>query len=146
MPARSIKGLTKKELNAPPPKGSSGTWTIQQIIIHLMDSHMTAADRMKRIIAMENPAITAYDETLFSQRLHYDKLDAALAAEAFRITHVLMAEILRQLPDAAFDRAGMHSERGRVTLGQLVKDYTEHVDHHMKFVREKRRLMGKPLE
>ncbi len=145
VPTRAIAGLTKQDLNAPPPAGSPGKWTIQQIIVHLMDSHLIAADRMKRIIAEDNPTIIGYDETAFVQHLHYDKVDTAMATEAFRLVHRMMADLLRQLPDAAFARFGTHNERGRLTLEQMVTGYTEHVDHHMTFVREKRRLMGKPL-
>ena len=143
VPARAIKGLTPKELNSHP---VPGTWSIQQIIVHLMDSHLIGSDRMKRMIAEDNPTIIAYDETQFSKNLHYDKLDAGMAAEAFRINQLLTAELLRHLPDAAFERAGMHSERGRITVGTLVKDYTGHVDHHMKFLRQKRTALGKPLD
>jgi hypothetical protein len=145
VPARAIKGLTKAELNTLPP-GALGSWTIQQIVVHLMDSHLIGSDRMKRIIAEENPTLIGYDETLFARNLHYDKIDAGLAAEAFRINQLLTAELLRHLPNEAFNRAGMHSERGRVTLGQLVSDYSGHVEHHMKFIRAKRTLLGKPLE
>lgn len=145
-PARGIKGLSKAELNAPPPPGAPGKWTIQEIVVHLLDSHMVAADRMKRIIAEDTPTLIGYDETLFAKNLHYDKIDAAMACEAFRLIHMMMADILRQLPDSAFQRFGNHNERGRLTLENMVIDYTKHVDHHMKFLREKRRLMGKPMD
>lgn len=144
VPARALEGLSTKELNTLP-ADAPGKWTIQQIIVHLMDSHLIGSDRMKRIIAEDNPTLIGYDETRFAANLHYDKVDAAMAAEAFRINQLLTADLLRQLPDAAFNRAGQHSERGRVTLGQLVRDYAGHVDHHMKFVREKRKLLGKRL-
>lgn len=144
VPAKAIKGLTKKDLNSLP-AGAPGRWTIQQIIVHLMDSHLIGSDRIKRMIAEENPTIIGYDETLFSKKLHYDKLDATMAAEVFRLNQLLTAELLRQLPESALQRAGMHNERGKITVSQLVNDYTGHVDHHMKFLREKRKLIGKPL-
>ena len=143
IPAKAIKGLSKKDLNGFP---VPGTWSIQQIIVHLMDSHLIGSDRMKRIIAEDNPTLIGYDESKFAANLHYDKMDAAMAAEAFRINQLLTAELLRQLPDAAFDRAGMHNERGRVTLRDMVTSYTKHVDHHMKFVHQKRKLLGKPMD
>jgi hypothetical protein len=137
----SIAGLSRAELNAHP---VPDTWSIQQIVLHLMDSDLIASDRMKRVIAEENPTLIGYDETAFSKRLFYDQLDAAMACDVFRQNRLLTAAILRNLPAEAFSRRGMHNERGAVTLGDLLETYVGHLDHHLKFIREKRRLLGKP--
>jgi hypothetical protein len=142
LPAQAIRGLTVEELNALP---IPGTWSIQQIILHLMDSDLIASDRMKRVIAEEKPTIIGYDETAFSKYLFYEKLDGAMACEVFRLNRLLTAAILRNVSDTAFSRTGMHSERGVVTLEHFVETYTEHLEHHLKFLREKRKVLGKPL-
>jgi len=113
--------------------------------MHLLDSDLVASDRMKRVIAEDTPSLMGYDETAFAKRLHYDKLDPVQACETFRLNRLLTATILRQLPDETFERAGMHSERGRETLAEHVAHYVEHLDHHMKFLREKRKLLGRAL-
>jgi hypothetical protein len=140
VPGEAIRGLTTAELNAFP---VPGTWSIQQIVVHLMDSDLVGSDRMKRVAAENMPQLIGYDETAFAKNLHYDKLDPVQACEVFRLNRLLTATILRNLPDAAFQRAGMHSERGRETLAELLEGYADHLDHHMKFLREKRRLLGK---
>ena len=143
VPGEAIRGLTAAELNAFPVPGS---WSIQQIIIHLMDSDLIGSDRMKRVAAENSPPqLIGYDETAFAKNLHYEKLDPVQACEVFKMNRLLTAMVLRNLPDAAFARHGMHSERGRETLEELIVGYTEHVDHHMKFLKEKRKLLGKPL-
>jgi uncharacterized damage-inducible protein DinB len=141
LPGKEIAGLTKEQLNAHP---VPGTWSIQQIVMHLMDSDLIGADRMKRIIAEEQPpAIIGYDETAFSKNLFYDQLDAAAACQIFAANRRLMAEILRRLPDEAFERSGMHNERGKVTLGEQLALYAWHAEHHLKFLREKKAMVGK---
>jgi len=142
VPSRAIEGLTREDLLAVP---VPGTWSIQQLIVHLMDSHVTCALRMRKIIAEDNPLLTAYDQSAFVRSLHYDQTDAKAAAEIFRLVQRMMAQVLRQLPDSAFARSGIHTERGKVTLGELVPDYIQHVEHHMKFLRAKRKALGKPL-
>ena len=52
--------------------------------------------------------------------------------------------ILRRLPAETFHREGTHNEHGQVTLAWLVTTYVEHLDHHLKFIHEKRRLLGSP--
>jgi len=142
MVAESIKGLTRDDFRATP---VPGTWSIQQIVIHLMDSDLIASDRMKRVIAEDNPAIIGYNETAFSQKLFYDKLDPAVAADIFKKNRELTAIILQNLPDNAFARTGTHNERGKISLQELLAMYVQHLEHHLGFLRHKRQLLGKPL-
>ncbi len=144
-PSTWARGLSAKDLNAPPPTGAPGKWTIQQIILHVLDSDLIATHRMKRIIAEENPLLISYDETAFVARLGYERLDAAQACELFRLNRLHTAAILRSLPEPAFQRSGVHNERGKVTLAELLQMYAQHVPHHGKFVEAKRKLMGNPL-
>lgn len=141
-PRRAIAGLSPAELNAFP---IPGTWSIQQIVLHWMDSDLVGADRMKRVIAEDNPPLLGYDESAFAQRLAYDQQDIERACEIFRLNRLQMASILQRLPDEAFARCGMHSERGRETLADLVQIYIDHIELHLKHLRKKRELLNKPL-
>lgn len=145
-PARAIAGLSPEDLNWLPPatRFELGAWSIHQLIVHLMDSHVTAAWRMRKIIAENNPLITAYDESAFVARCGYENTDTRTATEIFRIVQRMMADVLKHQPDEAFHRTGIHTERGKITLGEMVPDYIEHVEHHMKYIRAKREALGKP--
>ena len=139
---QAIAGLDAQQLNAFP---VPGTWSIQQIVLHMMDSDLIGADRMKRVAAETSPpTLIGYDETAFAGGLFYDQLDPQLACDVFEKNRMLTAEILRRLPAASFQRTGMHNEHGQMTLAELLATYVEHLEHHLKFVREKRRLLGAP--
>jgi len=143
LPAAAIAGLTRQQLNA---FAVPGTWSIQQIVIHLMDSDLIGADRMKRVAAEDRvPSLIGYDESAFVRNLFPDQLDPRLACEVFEKNRLLTAEVLRRLPEAAFQRTGDHNEHGIMTLAELVQNYADHLDHHLKFIREKRTLLGCPL-
>jgi len=139
---RIVHGLSRDEVLKPLPPGE---WSLQQLVMHLYDSDMVVADRMRRIAAMDRPLLMGYDENLFLARLPYGANDLATAAEAFRLNRLLMAQQLRAMPDAAFERVGVHSERGIESLADLVRGYTKHVDHHLEFARGKRAALGKPM-
>lgn len=135
----AIEGLTREQmLTFPVP----GTWSVQQLVMHLFDSDLVGLDRMRRIIAMDRPLLMGYDENGYVKGLHYESADAALAARAFEANRLVMGGALRDLPDEAFQRAGVHSERGLVTLADEVQVYVRHLDHHMEFMRAKRRALG----
>ena len=131
----SIKGLSREQLTAFP---VPGTWSIAQIVVHVWDSDAAATHRMKRIAAEETPLIIAYDETAFTKTLHYHDMDLDRVCTLFELNREHTAEMLRLLPDEAFDRKGVHNQRGFLTLGGLVRGYVEHLEHHLGFVERKR--------
>jgi uncharacterized damage-inducible protein DinB len=135
-----VQGLTHDDLHALP---VPGTWSIQQIIIHLLDSDLVLADRMKRVIAEDKPALLAFDENRWAKQLAYDFRSADDAVALFGLNRKQMAEVMRRLPDEAFARTGTHNERGVQTLEQIVGFAVEHLDHHLKFARDKREKLGK---
>lgn len=143
VPGRAIAGLTREELLAFP---VPGTWSIQQIAVHLMESDLIAGDRIRRIAAMKNPLIMNYDESAFIRELHPELVDAGRACEVFRVHRELLAPVLGALPVEAWSRTGIHSEYGLRTLTQMVKGYCDHLDHHVGFIARKRRLLGKPID
>ncbi len=141
-PAEAIAGLTREQLNAFP---VPGTWSIQQIVVHLMDSDLIGADRMKRVAAEDRPpTLIGYDESAFASKLFCDQLDPQMACDVFAKNRLLTAEILRRLPATAFERTGHHNEHGVMTLAELLANYVEHLNHHLKFILQKRQLLGCP--
>jgi len=144
--AQSIRGLTAEDMAAVPEPGANvGKWTIQQVVIHLADADSVVADRMKRVIAEDNPPLIAFDENKWAAGLHYDERSATDAAKVFELTRKQMATILRKLPESAFARSGMHSEAGKKTLTDLVQMAVNHLEHHLKFIHAKRARMGKEM-
>ncbi|MEO8268513.1 MAG: DinB family protein [Aureliella sp.] len=132
-------GLTQAQLSAVP---IPGTWSLQQIAIHLFDSDLIASDRMKRIAAMEHPLLIGYDETAFSQLPGTNELDAHQACNIFFQCRQMTATILRSLPDESFARYGIHNEAGKVTLAEMIDKYIEHLDGHLVHVANKRAMVS----
>jgi uncharacterized damage-inducible protein DinB len=132
-------GLSRQDLLAVP---IPGTWSLQQLAIHMLDSDLIASDRMKRIAAMDKPLLCGYDETAFSQLPGIDELNAHEACEMFDRNRQMTATILRKLPDASFERIGIHNEIGKVTLAEMVDKYIYHLDYHLTFVYKKRQMIA----
>jgi DinB superfamily len=140
-PLKAIQGLTPADLNAFP---IPGTWSIQQIVIHLMESDLIATDRMKRVAAEATPPlIVAYDESAFIKLLAPERIEATKACELFKMNRELTAIVLRSLPDSAFEKFGIHNQRGKMMLGDLVKGYVEHARGHLVHLHKKRAMLGK---
>lgn len=138
----AIAGLVRADCVARP---GPGAWSIQELVIHLADSDAVAIERMKRVIAEKEPILRAYDENAWIQHHFCNDQSMEDAAALFELNRRQMARILRKQPDDAFDRFGMHSDNGRLTLSKLLTTYIDHLDHHLKFLRDKRERLGKPV-
>jgi hypothetical protein len=136
----SIKGLLLEDLLAYP---VPGTWSIQEIVIHLMDSDLIATDRMKRILAMDNAMLPDYDESAFIKKLYPAEQSAEQAVAIFDLNRQMFSKVLRKLSPEDFERKGIHSKRGPVSMGGQLKLYVWHLDHHLKFIVDKREKLGK---
>lgn len=137
----AFHGLTKEQLLAYP---IPGTWSLQQIAVHMFDSDLIGADRIKRIAAMNKPLLIGYDETAFSAFAGIDSIDAMEACSIVAKVRQFTGILLRALPDEAFDRWGVHNEVGKVTLAEMITKYIHHLDGHLVHVRKKRELLGVP--
>ena len=138
---RAFAGLTRDDLLSEP---VPGTWSLQQIAVHLLDSDLIGSDRMKRIAAMPLPLLIGYDESAFSKLPGANSLDIDQVCDMFDRNRQFTATILRSLPDESFLRCGIHNEIGRVSLGEMVGKYIHHLEGHLAFVATKRQILGKP--
>lgn len=132
-------GLTDTQLNT---RIGPGEWSVMENAVHLLDSDLASTHRMRRIVAEENPLLIAYDENAFIAKLPSSQANLAEVLDTFDANRRFTARWLRTLPADAFARTGIHTQRGKVTLLQIVEIYANHVDHHLKFVAEKRRNLG----
>ena len=142
----AIAGLTEQELLQQPPADAPaelGRWSIQQVAIHLVDAEMVYAERMKRVIAEDTPRLIGFDEAQWAARLNYERQSAADAADLVERVRRQTARMLAGLPDAAFDRRGIHDQAGSVTLNDLIVQIIRHLEHHVRFIARKRQWLGR---
>lgn len=136
----AVTGLSRETLTARP---GPGIWSILELVIHVVDSDAIVIDRMKRIITEDVPQLLNADEGAYVTRLHSHDQSLDDAIVLFEVGRRQLARVLRLLPDEAFDRTGNHDVTGTVTLGGLVAAYSDHLDHHMKFLHAKLATLGK---
>lgn len=135
----SVSGLTREQLVARP---IAGKWSTLEVVCHIADFEPVFSHRMKRIIAEEKPTLMVADENRFVTALHYHERDVEEELNLIAVIRSQCARILRKLPETAFARIGVHSERGPRTLEQILMSAVNHIPNHVKFVREKRAALG----
>lgn len=136
---QAVAGMTREQVLARP---VPGRWSTLEVICHLADFDPVYADRMKRVIALEQPSLLGADENRFAATLAYHDRDLDEELDIIDRTRSQMARILKRLPAEAFARVGVHNECGPRTLEQLLETVTNHIQHHVKFIHEKRKALG----
>jgi uncharacterized damage-inducible protein DinB len=137
--AQAIAGMSDEQLRARP---IPDKWSTHEVLCHLADFEPIFATRLKSIVCFDRPALPGYDENAFFQRLAYDARDPHEELALIQASRASMTRILRTLSQADFQRVGVHSELGEVTLEKLLGYATRHLPHHTQFVLEKRKALG----
>ena len=135
---QAVAGMTQEQLVARPVPGK---WSTLEVICHLADFEIVCADRIKRVIAENEPTLFGGDEKVFVTRLAYHERNAEEELLLIALPRQQVAHILRTLKPEDFQRRGIHSEAGPLTLATLAERMTNHIPHHVQFIEEKRKFL-----
>lgn len=136
---QAIAGMTAEQLRAAPVPGK---WSTHQVIIHLADAEQAFTHRIKRILAEDRPTYNKWEENDFVSRLCYADQSAEDAMTTIEVLRRQLARILRKMPADVLERKGVHSQAGEQTAREVIDKDIWHLQHHLKFVQEKRKALG----
>ena len=125
--ARSLEGFDEDSLSAHP---IPGKWSAREVVQHLADSEMNSAIRLRKLLTEDEPQIQGYDQEHYATSLRYNERPIAPALDALRGARATTGQLLDQMTDADWSRAGMHSESGRYTAEDWLRIYAGHAHNH----------------
>lgn len=134
----AVRGLSDAQLDTPYREGG---WTVRQVVHHVADSHVNAYVRCKLTLTEADPPAKGYDENAWA-RLADVALPIEPSLALLDALHQRLDAALRAAPPEAFARACLHSEKGRLTLDDLVATYAWHGHHHTAHVTTLRAAKG----
>jgi hypothetical protein len=105
-------------------------WSAHEVIVHCGDAETNAAGRIRYLLAEANPVIQGYDQARWARELDYHQLPLAPALATVEAVRANTVPLLRRTSDAAWARAGTHSESGRYDAEQWLRLYAEHLENH----------------
>ena len=135
---QAVAGMSRKQLLERP---IPGKWSTLEVVCHLADFEIVFADRIKRVIAENEPTLFGGDPDAFASRLAYHDRDLEEELCIIETIRGQVVRILRTLSPADFHRRGLHLEAGPLTLENLVQRLIGHVPHHVRFIEEKKAVM-----
>ena len=112
-------------------KPAPNRWSIHEIIVHLADSEANSFARCRCFIAEPGKTIMAYDQDLWASRCDYHRQSTEDALELFRLLRKMSYDLIRRLPEAAWNSSVNHPEVGTMSYDQWLVIYEEHVRKHI---------------
>jgi hypothetical protein len=133
--AAVLTGAAGSEVDFHPQEGE---WSVRQIVAHVADSEVAATFRFRRMIAEPNPTLEAFDGEAWAEHLDYARRKPSQSLETFRRLRQENYELLHNLDANAFSRTAHHTERGTITLLELVKLLADHPESHARQIQRVR--------
>jgi hypothetical protein len=131
----ATRGAEEAFCDRPP---APGKWSIRQIVTHVTDADVVAAMRFRLIAAQPGSRLTPFDQEVWAERLGYNRQPLSDALKAFVAVRKYTAQMLRNLPEAAWSNTAVHEERGEVSLAAYVEHMCVHAENHAEQIRKAR--------
>jgi len=107
-----------------------GEWAVIEVVAHMADVDERAHDRLRRMLAEDNPLLPAFDQDALAKERGYLGMDLAEELRRYQQTRAAhVADLEKLLPDQ-WRRPGRHADAGDLTV-ELYEAHvaSEDVDH-----------------
>lgn len=115
---------------------SDGGWGIVEILPHLRDWEEIYLERARQIVEDEQPHLPGFDDELWAIERDYRGQDPKETMDDFRRLREEHLAILRPLPPEAWERTGIHSYYGEITLHWLENNVCDHDQERLQQARD----------
>jgi len=131
------------------PEANVGRWPCRVLLGHMADAEMVWNHRMRRAVGELNPVFALWDENAFIDAGIYGtpetgpKYPIGAFVASIHTGRKWTAGWLETLTDDQWRRAGMHPDRGAITVRTMLELTTWHLEHHAWYFNLKvARLLG----
>jgi hypothetical protein len=125
---RLIKDVAPAKLRKRP---TPEQWSVVELLAHLADAEVVTGWRLRAILGEPGTVIAAFDQNAWAVAGHYATRDPHECIEQFRAMRKANLALLNSLTPAQWKLYGMHTERGKETIGHLVSLIAGHDLNHI---------------
>jgi hypothetical protein len=124
-----LRGRTIDELRRRP---AANRWSPAEIVVHLSDAELAGAWRFRSVLAWNEVPLQPYDQDAWASTFKYAQADPFAALELFDVVRRSTLALLTRVDPALYDNYGMHAERGKESIGHLIRLYAGHDLNHLR--------------
>ena len=101
------------------------------IVAHLAEGEIALSWRYRQIAEKEGAALSGYDQNVWYRLGDYDSRDPEESLAQFRLLREANLRMFARLTPDDWQRSGLHAERGRLTMKDLVAQAAGHDLSHL---------------
>jgi hypothetical protein len=131
--AALIKGLDNKRLRY---RSAPGKWSIAEILAHLADTELVGSWRMRLILGQNGAPVHAFDQDAWAASFNYQRRDPKTSLATFGLLRQNNLALLKSIPKEKWENFGMHQERGKESISQIVRMFAGHDLNHLRQIEE----------
>lgn len=137
--AQAVNGMSVEQLHRKP---APDNWSVLEIVQHLTDAELTLGFRYRKVIAENAPEIPHIEQDAWAENLHYNECSLDDALTDFNALRTLNLRLLKNIAPETWERHGMHSQRGKETLRDMVRLYAAHDRYHLEQIERVKNAIG----
>ena len=111
-------------------------WSAATVVAHLADAELVWAVRLRLLVAEDRPLLSAFDENAWAERFGDLDEDPRESLQRWRALRESNLRLFDSLVDGEWERSGVHSQRGVLTVAGVVKLLAEHDRAHLDQIRQ----------
>ncbi|WP_338750399.1 YfiT family bacillithiol transferase [Bacillus sp. FJAT-52991] len=113
----------------------TGSWTILQLVHHIVDSHMNGYIRMKMALTEETPIIKTYEESKWAELNDYE-LPIKVSLTLLESLHAKWGYLLENLTTIQLKKQYMYPDENVMKIEQSIALYAWHGNHHLAHIQQ----------
>lgn len=132
----SYSGSSRVASAQPAATAGEESWTRSEIVGHLSDAARYWGARMRRAVYEDRPQLEVFDQDALVRLAAYRYTPVETLAREFRLVSESNVALLRELSPEQWERVGVHSERGPLSVRAMAEIEARHELDHVRHFAE----------
>jgi hypothetical protein len=124
---KALNGISPERLQ----EKKDSKWSAAEILAHYAEGEIVFGYRIRIVLSTNGIPIQAYDQNIFMQNAKYLVARPDMALALLRNLRRTNVEFLKSLTPEQWDVFGIHAERGKETIRDIVRLYAGHDLNHL---------------
>ena len=125
---RLVAGVPAEKLSRRP---TTDRWSANEVLAHLAEAEITSTWRYRQMLEHDGCSLPGFDQNLWTRLGSYASRKPEDSLTQFRLLRDANLQMFDQLTPEEWEKHGIHTERGRMTVRELAVQIAGHDINHL---------------